>query len=325
MASNNPQTEVSTGLWSRLRLTKRLGSYKESLAHSSFLPDEDDYLLMEGRPGRAPEATFLGRYKENAIYKTFKKYGIYQEVTKLGFEQIEIRILPNDNGRQRLKILALKESRVMLLSDIIVSDEELSFTAEEAPDLAGQSFKALVIQWIRLQNPLITFSAERPALPGQKYPGLGVGNRTKEMLVGIGTYNGFKLITNCPEFCHNALMYHPEFLYLSPQREGRLRALWRDLKDFGLAPLSWAVYLGCVRLNGALYTWEHEEQIRPLCPEVSRHFTSQDYLNAVEEEMRNCHFTIDSAMYQEQNPLDENGQARVKPETASAERYLGTT
>ncbi len=78
--------------------------------------------------------------------------------------------------------------------------------------------------------------------------------------------------------------------------------------------------MGCERLNGEPYTWEHEEQIRPLCQEVSRHFTAQSYLDAMEEEMRRCHFTLDLDLYNEQNPLTENGEARIKPEMSLPER-----
>lgn len=302
-------------------------AYKQQRSFADFLPDESDYQNMQGRNDSLVQSRFLGIYGEQAILKTFEKFGLIDEAKKIGFSDFHINILAPDANRQSLEIRSSINSDLPPLAQFIMTEApKLTLAEHLAPDLTGHHFNTLVIQWILLQNPRAEFSASRPALPGQNFPGLGVGQKIKEMMVAFSEYNHYQMITNCPAFFHNALMYNPTFLYLDPAKEGLLRALQRDLlKNIGLAKLSWGAYLSCIKLNDETFAWGQSQtvshsditvqdnniQVCPLCPELKAHFESSWYQDQVQAVMEKSHFSFDEERYSQLHPLDENGHALI--------------
>src|SRR6185369_226620 len=69
------------------------------------------------------------------------------------------------------------------------------------------------------------------------------------------------------------------FRFFSPEREGELRALQRDLKDLSLPEASWAVEEGLVidTLTGKPYKWSGEEMIWPFSTRLQEYFNSVEY------------------------------------------------
>jgi hypothetical protein len=47
----------------------------------------------------------------------------------------------------------------------------------------GLRVLSLAVRWLALQDPRGRFTPERPRLPGQRYPGLGLGKRLYERLM----------------------------------------------------------------------------------------------------------------------------------------------
>jgi hypothetical protein len=67
-------------------------------------------------------------------------------------------------------------------------------------------------------------------LPGQKYPGLGVGYEFHKMLITLAEEAGRDGLMDVPEHFHNAVMYHEGgFHFVSPQHEAfflRVLGVW---------------------------------------------------------------------------------------------------
>ena len=129
-----------------------------------------------------------------------------------------------------------------------------------------ETLHVLAILWVALQNPRGSFSAERPPLPGQEHPGLGVGRRLYELLRGWAAAFGKDALLNVPEHYHNALFYAGPFRFLDPAEQGRFEALRRDLAGLHVAEASFAVEQGRVRDEAAetVFAWDPGAMVAPV-------------------------------------------------------------
>ncbi|EAY07195.1 hypothetical protein TVAG_050100 [Trichomonas vaginalis G3] len=149
-----------------------------------------------------------------------------------------------------------------------------------------KSLNLLNVKWLSLQDPLSKFSAKRPRLPGQRFPGTGAGRHVFEFFIQLCTKSERDGIVNTPEHFHNAFIYEG-FLFLDADVEGNFRAMKRDLasdiQNRGLAAVSWAIYLGFLRENDTPVKWKPEEQAFAISEQFKRYFDSPSYNSAVNE------------------------------------------
>jgi hypothetical protein len=141
----------------------------------------------------------------------------------------------------------------------------------------------LVVRWVSLQDPLGRFAPDKPRLPGQRYPGLGLGRVVFERLLAWATAWGKDGLLNLPEYFHNAVFYSAMFRFLAPARQGRFEALRRDLAGLHVAEASAAVEAGRVREqpgNRSL-RWEPGEMAAPIAAGLRDYLDSEEYAKAV--------------------------------------------
>lgn len=153
------------------------------------------------------------------------------------------------------------------------------------------------IKWLSLQNPAASFTKDRPRLPGQRYPGSGIGRTFLTELRKLSLNNSDDGIVNIPEHFHNAFMYQG-FYFLDPINQGIFNKMIKDLKvdirEKGLGNVSWAVGVGALKLDGKPYPWNPGEFVCPLSNRMIAYFDSFHYTNAVSICMKNTGlFTID--------------------------------
>ena len=149
----------------------------------------------------------------------------------------------------------------------------------------------LNIVWLRLQDYSISSSKERLKLPGQNYPGLGIGREIEEMLISFVTEKQRDGVYNTPEFWHNAYLYFisSEFHFLNPAFEGFFRSICQavanDLKKRGLSKVAWAIAQGKVihAPTGESVKWTSMEQVYPISKRMKKYFESMMYANIVRE------------------------------------------
>ncbi|MCA9791775.1 MAG: hypothetical protein KC910_08265 [Candidatus Eremiobacteraeota bacterium] len=143
------------------------------------------------------------------------------------------------------------------------------------------AMKALVWDWISLQDPMATFS--RPSLPGQECPGLGVFRQATELMLRYVREMKLDALVAVPEYFHNAFLYSRAFRFFEAERQGEFEALVRDLMQLGLAEASRALDEGRVRQNGQPFAWRPAEMVLPLAKGVENHFQSVRYQARVAE------------------------------------------
>ena len=145
-----------------------------------------------------------------------------------------------------------------------------------------------------MQNPRLDFSSKKPQLPGQEYPGLGVGSDALEMLVFAARRLGLKGIVNIPDHYHNAYFYSRIFIFEKPDNQARLMAIIRDTRGKSINEVAWAIEKGKlldVKLNKP-FKWEIAKQILPLESKWRKIYTSWSYKNLVSWKQRDVKFKL---------------------------------
>lgn len=238
---------------------------------------------------------FLNFYSELGIRKALEEYGIFHDLHKRGFYNFITKIDAHDPYRHTLKIFFEKEDVNHLLGELYVRKKYFIAKPVFQSEISGQKFSMIVIEWLTLQDPTAEFTARRPPLPGQVFPGLRIGRK----IVGIFVNMALRLKTdgllNIPDHYHNAVFYSKHFKYFNAYTEGQFLAMQRDLRMVGLFKAAWAVELNCVieENSGKLWEWFTDEQVLFVSKKMEKYFDSDEYQERVVEAMENYKFTID--------------------------------
>jgi hypothetical protein len=248
--------------------------------------------LTDGKAARL----WLGHYTENDILSLLEKFGILAALKAKGFANLIIVIEPIDAFTQALKIFNEAAKGENSLAEFRLREVPFSHhcIAAETP------WRMLAMEWVMLQNPQADFIAERPRLPGQRHPGLGVAKRVLQLLVHLAKQHHLAGVLNFPEFFHNAYLYLEHFYYCNPQLKGLVLALRRDLIELSLAELSWAIYLGCVidANTGQTYEWQADALVLPLEEKMKKYFHDEDYEQAVYRTMAEARFVLNREKFE---------------------------
>lgn len=146
------------------------------------------------------------------------------------------------------------------------------------------TFRALVWEWISLQDPQASFRPGWVPLPGQDHPGLGQFRVLNQLMLDYVGEVDVDALVAVPEYFHNAVLYAGHMRFYEPEREGRFQAMCRDLLGAGMSRASRAVDEGRVEWNGpAEELWTPSQQVRAMAPALEAHFKSPEYTRIVDE------------------------------------------
>ena len=120
-----------------------------------------------GEPG-----LFLGRFGLGDLRRELAEAGVLAALHARGYPDPTIRIEARD-GVHRL--IVAPEAGGESLVDLRMSEGTLPVTEPALRARGVEMLSALVVGWLALQDPRASFTAERPRLPGQTHPGLGLG------------------------------------------------------------------------------------------------------------------------------------------------------
>jgi hypothetical protein len=177
------------------------------------------------------------------------------------------------------------DGKEYLLFDIRTRFAELDWSDSEV--------RVLYWDWLGFQDPKAEFTPDRPPLPGQEHPGLGVFRSSTKVMRKHVKETRAEAIVTVPEYFHNAWLYSKSFFFYEPKAEGTFRALSRDLMPSGLAHTSHAVAEGRVLdQEGNVFQWTPHMQVFPLNAKTEAHFATAEYVELVEGFQESCHFRL---------------------------------
>jgi acetoin utilization deacetylase AcuC-like enzyme len=244
----------------------------------SFAPEElgiqgepgmDDVAADLGLPGSGRKL-WLGYYSAEGLEHALHSYGILGELRRMGYGPFRVEILDEGVG-QSARLIDTPTGEVLIQA--VLEKKMLG----KAP--------VLYVHWLTLRNPRARFSAERPQLPGQEVPGLGLSREITEILGRVAVRLGLEGIALRPSSYHLAYSARGALRFVDPVRQGQFEALADALKGLTLTEATRAVNEGRVLLNGAPYKWQTEEMVRWLEPRP-------DDRAAIEAEKAKSKFTL---------------------------------
>ncbi len=287
---------------------KKGGGYFSDSITRLLADDMQSGNFMCSIPSRADSdecrALFLGMYDEAALRSRFASIGLFDLLAHKGYADVALLTHRDSSGVSRLQVY-----RETPLPDNLLIDARFSETlftpfrafCEDCDGNGPCTFHVIVIEWVETRDPSAAFTKDRPQLPGQHAPGLGVLAILKKfvaVLAGEISRDGFM---NVPDHIHSALMYSDAFMFVDPEREGYIRALRRDLKGVSLGDITWGFITGTVydRASGASEKYRPAEQLYPFSGRLKRHYDSKLYAKGVEAVLRKKGFRFDRALMEE--------------------------
>ena len=157
-------------------------------------------------------------------------------------------------------------------------------------------FPILKIEWLCLQNVKESFSNEKPQLPGQQYPGLGLGRDVLSAIILMALRLKYQAVTNVADHFHNAYIYSGSFHFYKPEDAARFYDFCHFMKHekLSLSDVAWALEKGKVFLKGEVspYQWEPTIQILPLRSSLAEKYSSSEYTDAIERDQGKLQFEV---------------------------------
>lgn len=211
-----------------------------------FWITEADLLGDLDRRNRSPR--FLGYYTAEGVEYAMSRYGILQHLRRLGYSNFRVSTDRDERG-DRLRLFAESDGVEHLLIETVL----------EKRKVADQD--VLYVHWLTLRHPRGRFSKERPRLPGQEEPGLGIAREAGQLFARIAERLGLAGIAFRPAWLHTAYAARFAMVFVEALNQAHFEALLRDLAHVPLSELSQALADGRVKLNGERYTWEAGEMV----------------------------------------------------------------
>jgi len=249
--------------------------------------------------GENPGNRLFGRYDAADVRASLERSGLSGGLARLGYPDPILALSCADPSEQRVCLYAGEAVRDRLLLETRLQLMNFHLRHGVGPFSAGTSFRMLVILWLVLSNPDGKFSLDRPRLPGQHRPGLGLLDEALTLLTSFARDLAVDGILDVPEHFHTALFYSRLFRYLDPAEEGRLLAIARDVGGAPLALVSEAIRNGCLvdRATGEPLPWHPSEQVLPARGRLRRFLRSPEYREARDRASTRVHVAVDWDLY----------------------------
>ena len=255
--------------------------------------------LLFDLTGENPENRLFARYGAGELRDRLGASGLLAGLSERGYPDPLLRLSCADPADQRICLYAGEESRERLLLEARLQLAPFHPRRPIGPFTEASSFRMLVINWLVLSSPDGTFTVDRPRLPGQEKPGLGLLNPTIALLKAFSRELSVDGVLDVPDHFHTALFYSRAFRYLDPEAEGRFLAIARDLSGIPLALVSDAIREGCLldRTTGASISWPIAEQVLALRGPMRRFLRSPSYREARNRALADHRFVVNWDLY----------------------------
>ncbi|HEY6909919.1 MAG TPA: histone deacetylase [Myxococcales bacterium] len=193
----------------------------------------------------------LGFYSAEGLEHALHRYGVLGELRRMGYGPFRAELHKEGVG-QSARLVDVPSGQTLI--EVVL----------ERAEVAGA--RVLYVHWLTLRNPRAKFSPERPALPGQDVPGLGLAPEIEEMLLRMAARLGLEGLAFRPAAYHLAFAGRATLRFVDPARQGRFEALVELLSKMPLVEATRAVAEGRVLLDGKPWAWEAEEMVKWLQP-----------------------------------------------------------
>jgi len=249
--------------------------------------------------GENPENRLFGRFDAAEVREHLAAAGILSGLAGKGYPEPALSLSCAEPSDQRICLYAGEESRDRLLMEARFQLSQFHPRRPIGPFTEESSFRMLVIHWLVLSDPDGEFTVDRPRLPGQERPGLGLLDEILALLKTFSRELAVDGVLDVPDHFHTAVFYSRAFRYLDPVAEGRFLAIARDLDGVPLALASDAIREGCLvdRSTGAPMEWPVAEQVMAVRGSLRRYLRSGEYREARDRALTGLRVVVNWDLY----------------------------
>jgi acetoin utilization deacetylase AcuC-like enzyme len=234
---------------------------------------EDDITASLRGPHRPRR--FLGYYSPEGLELALERAGLLDRVRALGFAHPAMEMdLDNPTG-DTVRLFGDTDRRELLI------EARARIDRGTLPGLA-----LLRIEWLLLQNPRAEFTADRPRLPGQSHPGLGMSQDIVALLILACDRLQLDGLVFVPAHYHSASQSRKWLRFLDPADEGVFQALQQALHGLPLSEATRAVSEKRVvdAATGEPFVWRPMPMGLPVTDRFRALVEGDDYKRKVAEE-----------------------------------------
>ncbi|RKY53093.1 MAG: hypothetical protein DRP93_07115, partial [Candidatus Neomarinimicrobiota bacterium] len=154
---------------------------------------------------------FLGVYSPAVIEGMFERYGVKTYFENKGIPNVTWHINMNDPYVHRFILLSERDGIKHKLIELVLQRKILKLHMDKNRFL---NLEFLHVEWLMMQNPYKPFSINKPSLPGQKAPGLGIGLHMLRILFHLAKKTNTHGLINSPNYLHTAIFFSRAFHFL---------------------------------------------------------------------------------------------------------------
>ena len=249
--------------------------------------------------GRNPENRLFGRFGPGEVMTRLGRAGILEGLRDRGFPDPTLVLSCGEPADQRVQLFAGATT-----PDRLLLEARLHLGLFHPPRALGplkpdNALRTLIINWLVLSDPDRRFTVDRPRLPGQQRPGLGLLAPCLLLLRDMARELLLDGVLDVPDHFHTALFYSRRMHFLSPEAEGRFFAIARDLSGIPLALASEAIHEGCLVDPATAETvpWRPSEQLMAIRGPLRAWFHSREYARARERARQGFRVAVDWDAY----------------------------
>ena len=249
---------------------------------------------------------FLGVYSTSVIEGMFERYGVRKYFEDKGIPNVTWHINMNDPYVHRFILLSERDGIKHKLIELVLQRKNLKLPLDKTRFM---NLEFLHIEWLMMQNPYKHFNMNKPPLPGQKAPGLGIGMHMLQILFHLAKKTNTHGLINSPNYLHTAIFFSRAFHFLDPKVEAFMQVIkYQKLPHYSHYTLSWADEYGALQhaRNHRAVSWRPSTMIAPISSEAKRYFYSRDYRRKVRKIRQKLKITVN--MRKLKKKLKEHGQ-----------------
>lgn len=248
------------------------GGAAGATAHDDWGLTTDDILPMGS--GLQRPIRFLGFYTQQGLELALERSGLLERLRSRGFAEPTVEMELGNPAGDTVRIYGDRDRRELLI------ETRLRVDRREIPGMA-----LLRIEWLLLQNPRVPFTPERPPLPGQKHPGLGLLPDIVALLIVACDRLQLDGLLMVPSHYHTATQSRKHLRLIHPEHEALVRELQKALAGLSLSAASTAVAEGRVihATTGEGFVWRPMPMVIPVSEALREHLNEAEYQRKVGE------------------------------------------
>jgi acetoin utilization deacetylase AcuC-like enzyme len=271
-------------------LLRRLRRIGRSLDRAALTTESDPFafrLTEEDLVGIMPQAPrqtrFLGYFSRQGVELLLERFGIFDRLRVLGYEQPALQVDIGHPLGQTLRVFSGTEQHDLLME----------LRVDRNPRCV-EGCEMLVVEWLLLQNPRAHFGPYRRPLPGQTHPGLGMLKDVLGWLVVVCEMLELDGIYYAPSSFHVAAQSRRMVRFLHAEHEARYRALAEAVQAMDLATASRTVDEGGVvdADTGEPAQVQGFPMVLPVSEALRQRVFGEEYEARVEAELERLHYRL---------------------------------